>query len=137
MRHEESGAQLDQGTDAAQVRRSAPAEPTRTENALRVRCSRGKRRVKMQNWACVGGVIGWRCTASWLQMVTVLTNSVPNSLIMIPSPVPFQSNMLIIDLSPKHFLLRSCVSIQINNSGGQERGQSQTVGRAVTAAITG
>lgn len=92
---------------------------------------------EMQNWACVGGVIGWRCTASWLQMVTVLTNSVPNSLIMIPSPVPFQSNMLIIDLSPKHFLLRSCVSIRINNSGGQERGQSQTVGRAVTAAITG
>lgn len=46
MRHEESGAQLDQGTDAAQVRRSAPTEPTCTENVLRVRCSREKRRVK-------------------------------------------------------------------------------------------
>lgn len=30
---------VDHGTDAVQVRRSAPAEATRTENALGVRCS--------------------------------------------------------------------------------------------------
>lgn len=58
------------------------------------KCTQGKMLSRkapgeMQSWAWVGGVIGWWCTASWLQMVTVLTNSVPNSLIMIPSPFPF------------------------------------------------
>lgn len=85
----------------------------------------------MQSWACRWGDGLEMEQQDWLQMVTVLTNSVPNSLIMVPSPVPFRPNEPVPVLGPQ------TESIQISNSGGQERGQSQTVGGAVTATITG
>lgn len=86
---------------------------------------------EMQSWACRWGDGLEMEQQDWLQMVTVLTNSVPNSLIMVPPPVPFQPNEPVPLLGPQ------TESIQISNSGGQERGQSQTVGGAVTATITG
>lgn len=56
------------------------------------KCTQGKmllRKALSERHSSAWGsrVIGWWCTASWLQTDTVLTNSAPNSLNMLPSPV--------------------------------------------------
>lgn len=68
------------------------------------KCTQGKMHLRKalserHSWAWESRVIDWWCTDSWLQIDTVLTNSAPNSLHMLPSPVAFHYNILFTVLS--------------------------------------
>lgn len=62
------------------------------------KCTQGKMHLRKalsekHSSAWESRVIDWWCTDSWLQIDTVLTNSAPNSLHMLPSPVAFHYNI--------------------------------------------